>query len=343
MKKKLPFLAVCLMSVPLFAFAQQGTTVKGVVTDDVGNPLIGANVFIENTNFGSATDAGGAYAITVPAVTAQGQEVSLKVQFIGYTSQTATITLTRGETITQNFEMKEDVLELESIVVTGLGQTTVKEKLGVSIAKVKTSDVIQADQPNLVSALSGKIANVEITKTSGDAGTNTYIKIRGTSTIDRGTQPLFVVDGSPISNQTLYTRGFNGGTESQNRASDLNLEDIESIEILKGAAASAIYGSRASNGVLLITTKSGRPGKTKISYKSFLSFSEQSRFYPLQTWFGQGTKGAFRKNYSRSWGAPLNVPGAPHYDPSQPETEVFDHAREVTGRTDFLGMEGGLS
>lgn len=337
------FLLAAWLLFPLMAFGQEGTTIRGIVLDDVGNPLIGANVFIQNTNFGAATNDKGEYFISVPAVSAQGQEVILKAQFIGYRSESARITLARGTKLVQNFTLKEDVLELESIVVTGLGQTTVKEKLGVSIAKVKPDVVLQADQSNIVSALSGKVANVAITKTSGDAGTNTHIVIRGMATIDRGNQPLFVVDGTPISNTTLYTNGFNGGTESQNRASDLNLEDVESIEILKGAAASAIYGSRASNGVILITTKSGRPGKTRINYKTVLSFSEQSQFYPLQTWFGQGTRGNFRKNYSRSWGQPLNVPGAPHYDPSQPETQVFNHSREVTGRTSLLGREGGLS
>jgi TonB-linked SusC/RagA family outer membrane protein len=342
MKQKLPLLLACLLTLlPIWAIGQEGALIQGVVTSDRGDPLPGANVFLQNTTYGSATDPNGAFSIRVPAAVATGQQMDLVAKLIGYRTKTVRLRLTSG-TITQNFVLAEDVLELEGVVVTGLGET-IKEKLGVSIAKVKPELVTQADQSNVVTALSGKVSNVEITKTSGDAGTNTYIRIRGGHTIDRGNQPLFVIDGSPVSNQTLYTAGANGGTEAQNRASDINVEDIESIEVLKGAAASAIYGSRASNGVILVTTKSGKPGRTKISYKGVVGFSEQSEFYPLQTWFGQGTAGAFRKDFARTWGAPLNVPGAPHFDASKPVVEVFDHSREITGNTSFLGRKGGFN
>ncbi|MDQ7064733.1 MAG: SusC/RagA family TonB-linked outer membrane protein [candidate division KSB1 bacterium] len=328
-KKSFWAIGLVLLLLPALVLAQTGVRIKGVVKDDLGEPLVGANVIVKGTYYGSATASDGSYLIRIPPEMALGQEVELTAQFIGYKSKTVKIKLVPG-TIEQNFELTQDVLELESIVVTGAGGTQIKEKLGVTIAKVRAEEVVNAGDANIVSALSGKVANLEITKTSGDAGTNTYIRIRGAATIDRPTQPLFVVDGTPISNVTLYTNGFNGGTEAQNRAADLNLEDIESIEILKGAAASAIYGSRASNGVVLITTKSGKPGKTRISYKQVLGMTKQSKFYPLQTWFGQGTKGKFRKNYSRSWGRPLNVPGAPHYDPGAPIDTIYDHARELT-------------
>ncbi len=338
MKRFILTVFLCMMILAPSVSSGQELVVSGTVTDVVGNPLIGANVQIIGTNFGAATRSAGDYRFVVPALVAQGQELKLKVSFIGYHSQTVPIRLTPGQQLKHDFKMEEDVLELESIIVTGLGVET-KEKLGVTIARVKPQIMEQADQSNLVSALSGKVANVEITKTSGDAGTNTYIKIRGTSTIDRGNQPLFVVDGTPISNATYYTNGFNGGTEAQNRAGDLNIEDIASVEILKGAAASAIYGSRASNGVILITTKTGKPGRTRISYKTVYGTTEQTKDYPLQTWYGQGTKGKYRKNYSRSWGQPLNVRGAPHYDSAldyiavygaDTLMNVYDHTGEVT-------------
>ncbi|MFQ5603341.1 MAG: SusC/RagA family TonB-linked outer membrane protein [bacterium] len=331
MKKVVLVLLTCTLAfTPVWLAAQEDVTIKGVVFDDVGNPLPGANVYIKNTTFGSATDTDGAYSFHVPPENVRGQEVVLEAQFIGFRSSSANVTLSPG-TITQNFELNIDVLELGSVVVTGLGSSQIKEKLGVSIAKVKPQTVIKSGEANVVQALAGKAPGVHVQQSSGDPGTNSFIRIRGAASIDRSTQPLFVVDGVPISNRTDYTIGSNGGTETTNRAADINSEDIESIEILKGAAAAAIYGSRASNGVVLITTKSGRPGKTNISYKFNIGATKQTKFYPVQRWFGQGTKGAFVKNYSRSWGRPLNVPGAPHYDPNLPEDTVFDHGREITG------------
>ncbi|MFQ5677336.1 MAG: TonB-dependent receptor plug domain-containing protein, partial [bacterium] len=321
MTKTLAIFVCCLMLVPAVSMAQVGATIEGVVMDDVGNPLPGANVYILGTPFGAATSPKGEFEITIPATATLGQEADLVVQFIGYQSSTAKITLSPG-VITQDFTLAPDVLELSSVVVTGLGETLIKEKLGVSIAKVKPEVLTRSKEPNVVQALAGKAAGIQVTQTSGDAGTSSYIRIRGASSIDRETQPLFVVDGVPISNRTDYTDpgGFNGGVEVTNRAADINTEDIESVEILKGAAASAIYGSRASNGVVLITTKSGKPGKTKINYKFSVGATRMSNDYPLQTSFGQGTKGEFKKNFSRSWGAPLG-----------PNDTVYDHLHEISG------------
>ena len=336
MKKILITIIVpALFLLPMVASAQQqNLTIKGHVTDEVGNPLWGANVYPEGMMFGAASEADGFYTFVVPRDAAQGQEVQLVARFMGYKMVKETITLRPGE-ITMDFTLQVDVLQLDAVVVTGMGVEIPKEKLGVTIAKVQPRLIQEADQPNIVSALHGKISNVEIVKTSGDPGTNTFIRIRGVGSIDRTTQPLFVVDGSPIDNSTLYTSGsYNSGTEATNRGGDLNSEDIESIEVLKGAAASAIYGSRAANGVVLITTKSGRPGKTKISFKSSWGLTEMSNSYPLQTWYGQGQKGKFSKNYSRSWGRLLNVPGAPHYKKgylaNEPDDEAYDHAREAS-------------
>lgn len=331
MKTKSFVFILCALLLPFAVFAQQNTTVQGVVTDEIGNALIGANVFIENTNFGSATDREGAFSFIIPAVSAQGQEVSLRAQFIGYTSQTFKITLTRGVTITQNFELKEDVLELESIIVTGLGQTLRKEKLGLSISNVKAKEIVESNEVNVVQALAGKAPGIEVNQTSGDPGSSSYIRIRGGGSIDRETDPLFVVDGVPIDNSRLSGDLANdSGTESANRAADINSEDIESIDILKGSAAAAIYGSRASNGVVLITTKSGKPGRTNISYKFQYGTTEMSSTIPLQNWYGQGFNGSASTTSLYSWGPQLNVPGAPWYDSSQPIDETWDHATEIS-------------
>lgn len=336
MKKILSGILMCtLVFVPMFVEAQQAT-IRGYVRDNTGNPLWGANVFPEGLLFGAASGADGFYSFVIPRNVVQGQEVNLLARFMGYKMGTETITLTPG-TITVDFALQVDVLELDAVVVTGMGTSQLKRKLGLSISKVKPGELVKSDESNVVQSLAGKAPNVEIVKTSGDPGTSSYIRIRGTASIARATQPLFVVDGVPIdnSNDNLDIAGLGGvydgsNTETPNRAADLNNEDIESVEILKGAAAAAIYGSRASNGVVLITTKSGRPGRTKISFKSQFGISEMDREYPLQRWYGQGTNGVYKKNNSTSWGPPLNVPDAPWYDPSQPEDDVYNHSTQYS-------------
>ncbi len=324
--KKTLFLILTLVLLPVLVLGQQGITINGVIYDDVGNPLPGANIFIQDTRYGSAADIYGAFSFRLPAEMARGQEVVLMAQFIGFISEAARVTLAPG-TITQNFELKPDVLELESIIVTGLGATQTKAKLSMSIASVKAEEIIKSDEQNLVQALAGKAPNVEIVQTSGDPGSSSFIRIRGGGSIDRGMQPLFVVDGVTINNSRLSgDLATNSGIESANRAADLNAEDIKSVEILKGSAAAAIYGSRASNGVVLITTKSGRPGKTKISYKMQYGTTELSNTIPLQNWYGQGYRGSASTTSRYTWGPQLNVVGAPWYDSSQPIDETWDHS-----------------
>ena len=170
--------------------------------------------------------------------------------------------------------LSQDVLGLEAVVVTGLGGLEEKKKLGVLIESVKPEAAQKSGETNIITALRGNVPGLEIRKTSGDAGTNAYFRIRGTGTISGGHEPLIIVDGSPINSSTRTVGGDEGvqsprnRSEASSRTSDINIDDIASIEVLKGAAASAIYGSRASNGVILITTKSGKTGKMKISYKT---------------------------------------------------------------------------
>ena len=322
-----------LFLLPILVMAQEGVTIKGYVTDEGGNPLMGANVYVEKLNFGAATNSDGFYSFVIPRGVARGQKIKLVARFIGYKTRSKIVTLISGKTITQDFALAVDVLKMDAIVVTGMGGSQIKKKLGQSVARVSAGEVVGADVPNVVQAIEGNAPNVEVVQSSGDPGASSYIRIRGAGSIDRGTQPLFVVDGVPIDNSQdfmsiggLSGTGASSNNETPNRASDLNAEDIQSIEILKGAAAAAIYGSRAANGVVLITTKSGKPGRTRISYKSQFGITRLSREYPLQRWYGQGKHGVYVKDYSRSWGRPLNVPDAPWYDPSKPEDKVYNHS-----------------
>ena len=264
---------------PLEIFSSDVFTISGKITSKAGQELVGANVIILGTSNGAATDVNGNYRLTFLQNPFENKSLILKVSYIGYQSFTDTL---KFDNVNQdfsklNYSLSADVMELESVVVTGIGIQQETRKLGVSIESVRKEKVESSPEVSLVSALRGNVSGLEIRKTSGDAGTNAFFRIRGTGTISGGHEPLVVIDGSPVSTRTIDSGGREtserGHPESASRMADINMDDIESIEVLKGAAASAIYGSRASNGVILITTKSGTTGKTKISYKTTYGIS----------------------------------------------------------------------
>ena len=343
-------LLIVFLSAPAGLHAQ--ITVSGTITDENGQPVSRAEVSVVASSSpvigrpmttraigATMSAADGTYTITVPAARYQvGELVQLVVRRIGYRSVSTGISLA-GVSQQVDFSLNQDVLRLDEIVVTGQGLEQVSRKIGVAITSIRGDDLLQPGTTNLVSAMAGKAPNVEVTNSSGDPGAGSYIRIRGSNTIQGGTQPLFVVDGQPISNRTTSVEGTTAGVAVQNRAADINPNDIESIEILKGAAASAIYGSRAANGVILITTKSGRRGQTQLSLKSGYTFNTVNNLPKLQTRFGQGRDqtvvgGTGVAMSSQSWGAEL---------PSG--TEVFDHAGELfeTGHNfeNQLTLSGG--
>ncbi len=316
-------------------FANDLIMIKGRVVSESGQELIGANVSVLEGSAGTATDANGSYSFEVYQDASKNQFL-IKASYIGYKSKIDTVYL--NELINHkaeiNFALPSDVMRLESVVVTGVGIEQETKKLGVSIESVRKEQVEDSPEVSLVSALRGNVPGLEVRKTSGDAGTNAFFRIRGTGTISGGHEPLVIVDGSPVSTRTLDSGGREtserGHPESSSRMADINMDDIESIEVLKGAAASAIYGSRASNGVILITTKSGTTGKTKITYKANYGISGMNKIYPLQQHFGQGDAGDFVGGNSYSWGKILNVKGAPWYDSDRDQDLVYDHVKDIT-------------
>ncbi|MDZ7288619.1 MAG: SusC/RagA family TonB-linked outer membrane protein [candidate division KSB1 bacterium] len=339
------FIYAVVLMLPGWLFAQ-GITINGKVTDEAGSPLPGANVILVGFDLGSATDVEGNYTFLVPADKARGQLANLTARYIGYRAKSVRITLSPG-TITQNFALEEDILNMGEIVVTGMGETTEKYKLGVTINKVEPQLVTQANEVNVIEALAAKAPNVEVTASSGDPGASSYIRIRGAHSLTGGTQPLIVVDGIPISNATIgNTVGGIGG--AQNRAIDINPEDIASIDILKGAASSAVYGSRAANGVVLITTKRGQAGKVNASYKISYSFDELNKRIPLQKRFGQGVGGAASTTSPFSWGPEL-APGTPvfdHFDEIFETGHIFENTLTLSGgnqNTTFFLSTGRLN
>src|SRR2546423_5146709 len=284
------------------AFAQSGTTITGRVTSDVGAPLGSASVFIAGTNIGATTSDDGTYTFVVPTSRATGATVTLTARVIGYTARSVQIALTPGATINQNFTLPVNPFHLGEVVVTGAGTSTTRERLGVTINRVDSSALRRSNEPqNVVAALAAKAPNVNVRTQSGEPGAAASVVIRGEESLTGPNQPLFVVAGQPIDNQPVnpatLAMGFGGGsatdrrggTVTTNRAADVNPSDIESIEILRGSAAAAIYGARAANGVVLITTKRGRSGPTRVTLSSSVSWDKPRIVDFLQHDYAQGS------------------------------------------------------
>jgi TonB-linked SusC/RagA family outer membrane protein len=331
-------IALAAVWLPAAARAQAPATISGTVTREDGSPLPGATVALPSIGLGATTRPDGRYAIIVPQ-RLEGQTATLSIRAIGYKPQTRDITLSGDQSF--DFALAPNPLQLGELVVTGAGTESSVEKLGNVRNNVDSSLIARSNETNLVTALAAKAPNVEVISTSGDPGASTAIRIRGANTLGGTGDPLFVVDGLPVDNSTTPTSQFDGtgfagqqGTPASNRAIDINPDDIESVEILKGAAAGSIYGARAGQGVVLITTKRGRPGATQYSLRSSIGLSDVHRFPGLQTQYGLGDEdfttgiptpdpcvpgGAVDCSAtSDSWG-PLIGPGVPTYD----------HAREI--------------
>jgi TonB-linked SusC/RagA family outer membrane protein len=343
---------------PAVLSAQEPGTVTGRVTDQSGAPIPAATVAIPELELGATTRQNGEYTIILPAARIQGGAVTLTARVIGFKPQSVLITPTQG-IVRQNFTLDPNPLQLGELVVTGAGTVSQTEKLGAVRNYVGGEEIQRANEPNVVQALAAKAPNVNVTQSGGEPGASSYITIRGQRTIglpgSGQAQPLFVIDGVPIDNSSFSTTNFNlvegltageiEGTAQANRAIDINPNDIESVEILKGPAAAAIYGSRAGQGVVLITTKKGTPGQTRYSLRTQVGVDDLTQDYPLQRRFGQGlggvapAPGACDQFSSaaclRSWGPDLTGTGTP----------VFDHANEAY-RTGFttdnnLTVSGG--
>ncbi|MBT2558604.1 SusC/RagA family TonB-linked outer membrane protein [Hymenobacter sp. ISL-91] len=273
-------------------------TISGTVTaGDGGGPLPGVNVVAKGTTVGTATNAEGFFTLEVPdGVTA------LTFSYLGYIGQE--VALGTGSTV--NVVLIADTKTLSEVVVTGYGLERQRKSLGYSVQDIQAEQVVVAREPNIINSLSGKLAGVQISRNgSGPAG-STNIIIRGYTSLNRDSRPLVVVDGVPIDNTNLQQASRSGGFDSGDGLSTINPEDIESISVLKGGNAAALYGNRAANGVLIVTTKKGRKNQgLGVSVNSNTTFDRAQVLTDYQNEYGQGTQGRFLSNLA---GQPLLTP-----------------------------------
>ena len=301
MKKHIRLLFVTMMSFICFvAFAQeQRRTITGTVKDVNGESIIGANVSVEGTTLGTITDIDGAFKLDAP------ENGKLIISFIGYEKQEISINKKTNFSIT----LKEDSEMLSEVVVTALGIKREKKALGYAMQEVKT-DVFSENRSTSVSnLLQGKVAGVQISQSGSGVGGPTRIVLRGLNSLSGNNTPLWVVDGLPV----LDNSNSNTQFSYSSGAADINPDDIESISVLKGANAAALYGSRAQNGAIVITTKKGKEGKLQLEYNGYVSMSKAYDSYEFQDVYGQGTNGQYALEASGSWGPKMTGQMIPNW------------------------------
>ncbi len=289
MKKRYTRLSLLITMVALCslsAFAQY--TVSGTVTDEAGEALIGVNIFVEGTTVGTVTDIDGSFSLEVPQ-----ENVALQFSYLGYETQSAIVS---SDSNMVNISLSESTSTLDEVVITGLATTVKRKNLANSVARVNAKQLTGVTpQATLDGALYGKFKGAEIRANSGAPGGGIAFKLRGVTSINGSSQPLIIVDGIYLDNSSIpgglniVSAAAGGGSTSNqdnpsNRLADLNPDDIASVEILKGASAAAIYGSRASGGVVIITTKRGDGGKTNINISQSIGQASQLNKLGVRQW-----------------------------------------------------------
>lgn len=317
--KFLPILlGVYLSLLSLLAVAQDRTVTGQVLADNDGSPIPGANIAIKGTSRGTTTDANGKYTISAP------QDAVLVYSFVGTVSQDIKI----GNQSIINVRLASDQRQLTEVVVTALGIQKEAKGLGFSQSSINNQELTVGRTTNIANALSGKVAGVRIGSSNGMTGSSSNIQIRGLTTFTQSNQPLFVVDGIPVDNGggvggsgLLNTSNSQTGVSNSNRGIDLNQDDIETMTVLKGPAAAALYGSRAAAGVIMITTKKGKAvgnRKNTINYTGSYNTVEVNRFPDYQNEYGRGTS--------------LNASGQPATAVYQPNADQLSWGPIIAGQ-----------
>lgn len=290
------------------AVEADGITVKGNISD-VSGPLIGVSVMVVGTTNGTITDMDGNFTLECNA----GDE--LEISYIGY--NTIRVKAQSNMQIT----LEESSTELEEVVVTALGIKRDRKALGYGLSEVKGEELTKAKETNVINSLAGKVAGLVVSNTAGGASGSTRVMLRGTTELTGNNQPLYVVDGVPLDNTNFGSAGEQGGYDLGDGISAINPDDIETMTVLKGPAASALYGSRASHGVILITTKKAEQEKVSVEYNgSFTVDTQLAKWDDVQEIYGMGDNGQYQLDASsgtnQSWGVKADMIDKTYFDGS---------------------------
>ena len=292
MKTKFSGILTLLLAFVVQLTFAQGKTISGTISDASGLPLPGATVIVKGTASGTSTDFDGKYTIKA------NQGATLVFSFVGYTTKEIKV----GASNTINVQLSEDAQALEEVVVTALGIKREKASIGSAVTTVSSEQLNEGSQANIADAIKGKVAGVVISNSSTDPGASSGMIIRGFSSLGGSNQPLYIVDGVPISDGSNFSSSLNGGYDFGRGSGDINPDNIESISVLKGASSTALYGSRAANGVVIITTKKGKSSKLDVDFSTTMIFSDLLRAPKYQDKFGQGWDGQHYLGENGSWG-----------------------------------------
>ena len=318
----------------IFIYKQQAAVarpvpVSGRVTDASGQPIIGASVIVRGTTLGVSTDAEGRFSLEVLAPAASQ---TLEVSYLGY--ETASIPV--GSRTSFAVTLQESSSEIESVVVTALGIKRQEKALSYNVQQVGAEELTTVKDANFMNSLAGKVAGVTINTSSSGVGGATKVVLRGNKSISQSSNALYVIDGIP-----MYNFGGGGGTEFDSRGAtesiaDINPEDIESMSVLTGAAAAALYGSEAANGAVMITTKKGQAGALKVTLSSNTEFLNPFVLPEFQNRYGTGLNGTSSGSKIYSWGERLNPASSYGYTPNDffETGHVYTNAVTVSGGTD---------
>ena len=307
----------------------RAVSVTGRVTDASGQPIVGASVIVRGTTVGVSTDTEGRFALEVPAPAASQ---TLEVSYLGY--ETAAVPV--GSRTSFEVTLQESSSEIEQVVVTALGIKRQEKALSYNVQQVAASDITLVKDANFMNSLSGKVAGVTINASSSGVGGATKVVLRGNKSISQSSNALYVIDGIP-----MYNFGGGGGTEFDSRGAteaiaDINPEDIESISVLTGAAAAALYGSEAANGAVMITTKKGEAGALKVTLTSNTEFLNPFVLPEFQNRYGTGLNGVRSGSNIYSWGGRLTPSARYGYTPNDffETGHVYTNAFTLSGGTD---------
>lgn len=313
--------------------AAQNMVVSGTIKDAQGEPVSFASVVLKGSKKGVSADAAGTFSIEVPT----GKRNILIISATGYetkeieaVSGVVEVVLTSGTALSE-------------VVVTAFGVRQQKKSLGFAATEISNKQLLESRQPNLVSALQGRVAGVQVNNTGGGPGQGARIVIRGPKSALGSNQPLFVIDGVIVDNSTVVEGGNAALRGMSNRIADINPDDIESMSVLRGGAATALYGFRGSNGVIVITTKSAKSGKMKVSYNSSYGVESVNKFPDVQNTYTQGYNNNYNRNdFFPSFGPTVAV--AKNLDPTHPDQLFHHYARAYNQGSQFrntLNVSGG--